>query len=208
MQKELYNKIIKNGKFYCPATSHYNNSNNIQCDRCYKNNLKTCIGYEEYDLCLECVDKITNINEIESNLTYMEQNIFNIKPINRLTRMEQNIFKIYDKPKYIEDQHLTLMEQKIYNTPLTKMKQDLFKYDDIFNKKNNLEYILNKKNRIYDSIEIDNRCLQSFPCQHRIKVNDKSLGLMNGKEITKKYWDYMSNLQKEHFKIYLDKICY
>ena len=53
MSAELYYKIYKFGKFYNPATNHYNKPNiSVHCDRCKKNNLLTCIGYNDCDLCL------------------------------------------------------------------------------------------------------------------------------------------------------------
>lgn len=61
-------EFIINGKFYCPAFSHYGNKPiNVICSICNKQNLISCIGSnkenyksDSYDFCLECVDKITN----------------------------------------------------------------------------------------------------------------------------------------------------
>lgn len=51
----------KYGTYYNPATSHYNKPFvNVICDNCHKENLKSCIGHNNCDLCLECVDKINN----------------------------------------------------------------------------------------------------------------------------------------------------
>lgn len=74
--------IYKLGTFYNPAYKHYagdaninnlnnnNNNNNskiaienIICDRCNKDNLLSCIGYQNFDLCLQCILEIeTNMN--------------------------------------------------------------------------------------------------------------------------------------------------
>jgi hypothetical protein len=59
--------IIKYGKLYNPAISHYPNLINnkidtgVTCNYCNKPNLKLCIGLNDNDLCLTCVDAISNI---------------------------------------------------------------------------------------------------------------------------------------------------
>ena len=103
----------------------------------------------------------------------------------RLTRMAQDIFR-----------PLTRMEQNMFITKinpdnLTFMEQGIFKRNEII---------------IKDEIEIEQLCLQSFPCKHNIKINGIEFGLMDGKEIVKKYWNFLGPQQKEHFKVYLDKI--
>lgn len=59
LEEILY--TTKYGTYYNPATSHYNKPFvNVICDNCHKENLKSCIGHNNYDLCLGCVDKINN----------------------------------------------------------------------------------------------------------------------------------------------------
>ncbi len=68
---ETMKNICKNGKYYYPASKHYGNEDaNVACDKCYKNNLNVSIGYENYDLCLLCVDDITKAKKIK--LDYMD----------------------------------------------------------------------------------------------------------------------------------------
>ena len=72
MNHEIAIKIVKYGAYYNPAHSHYismspqpliPSQENLQpsapvvvfCDRCGKRNLDCSIGYNQYDLCLECV---------------------------------------------------------------------------------------------------------------------------------------------------------
>lgn len=183
MNEKILKDIIKKGRYYYPATSHYDNSKNVQCDRCFKNDLKACIGYDSMDLCLECVDKLTSRNDMivpyfpmierdyltamvqdiyKPSLTFMVQDVF--RP---LTRMEQGMFR-----PIIIPENLTLMKQKIFN----------------------------------DNIEIDRLCLHSFPCKHKLKINGIEYGLIDGKEIVRKYWNYLDVQQKDHFRVYLDKI--
>lgn len=62
--------VLKYGKFYYPATSHYNKIIiKVYCDRCYKSNLKASIGFEKKDLCLECVNEIINNEKSKSSLS-------------------------------------------------------------------------------------------------------------------------------------------
>jgi len=125
-----FEQIIKNGNFYFPAWTHYNkNDANVTCDRCRRTNLKCCIGYNEYDLCLDCTEDVVQIlnrpiKPIQSTyepiiMTEMEQNF--IKPGMR-TRMEQD---------FIRPQIKTKMAQRMYNdNTITLMAQNMFE-DDI-----------------------------------------------------------------------------
>ena len=61
MNHNDYLNIIKNGKFYFPASAHYNyESSNVQCDRCFRNDLSISIGYMDRDLCLNCAEIIAD----------------------------------------------------------------------------------------------------------------------------------------------------
>lgn len=44
------------GKYYNPANAHYNYHGQVNCDRCKMTNIKVCIGYSNFDLCMRCVD--------------------------------------------------------------------------------------------------------------------------------------------------------
>ncbi len=57
-----YYKLIDNGTYYYPAWKHYNRKTSIFCDRCHRQNLRACIGYANFDLCLLCVDELTRLN--------------------------------------------------------------------------------------------------------------------------------------------------
>lgn len=76
----FYENILKNGKMI------YTQSNvNISCDRCFKSNLTACITFEDKDLCLSCIDKLTqnNINPNKLILVRMEANIYIIDDYNK-----------------------------------------------------------------------------------------------------------------------------
>ena len=85
---------IKNG-----TLCHQQDNENIICDRCFKNNVKVYVNFLHNDLCLQCVDIITNeknkINilpkPIPIPLTRMNENMFNNND-RILIRMRQNIF--------------------------------------------------------------------------------------------------------------------
>lgn len=59
-------KIYKSGQYYNPAVSHYweqgyliTDNTIISCDKCHRTSLDVCIGLEDFDLCLECITKIS-----------------------------------------------------------------------------------------------------------------------------------------------------
>jgi len=185
MSDKKYNNVIKYGKFYYPATSHYPNSLNIQCDRCYKNDLQSCIGYEDIDLCLKCVDLLTNLKNTNQFEIQIPKEYKYLTEPRYLTRMEQSMFKRFN--------NLTLMKQNMFNN-LTYMKQNMF----------NLA-LMDQNTFKKTDIEISHTCLQSNPCKHNIKINGISMGQMSGDEIAIKYWDDMGPQQKNHFKKYLNK---
>ena len=105
------------GKYYNPAWIHYGRQTNVVCDRCKTSNLKVCIGYKSYDLCMMCVHELSMLYVVpkpqqiqpqpQGVLTNMKQNVY--APV---TRMLQNIYKYKDKYKDIND--VTLMAQNIY----------------------------------------------------------------------------------------------
>ena len=58
LSKETTSIIVSYGTYYHPATNHYNNGQMVVCDRCFRQNLNACIGYNTYDLCLNCADTV------------------------------------------------------------------------------------------------------------------------------------------------------
>ena len=77
---------------------HQQDNENIICDRCFKNNVKVYVNFLHNDLCLQCVDIITNeknkINILPKPipLTRMNENMFVNNNDRILVRMRQNIF--------------------------------------------------------------------------------------------------------------------
>lgn len=63
IDKKLMLKIYKYGTYYNPASKHYNSVVNVMCDKCYKDKLEMCIGYEDYDLCLFCIEEINKMKQ-------------------------------------------------------------------------------------------------------------------------------------------------
>lgn len=76
-----YEQIIKNGTFYYPAWKHYGRIANVVCDKCLKNNLISCVGYVNKDLCLQCVDFITKRNQHHISIIHPVTHI--VEPIFR-----------------------------------------------------------------------------------------------------------------------------
>jgi len=85
--------ICKNGTYYNPAWKHYNMETNVVCDKCFRDNLVMCIGYKEYDLCLNCVQDISTISKQDTK-SYMIQTQFRPGCIKKqmTTNMLQNQF--------------------------------------------------------------------------------------------------------------------
>lgn len=57
IDKQKLIEVIKCGVYYNPAYKHYGQDGIVFCDRCRKQDLSVCIGYEMYDLCLQCVQE-------------------------------------------------------------------------------------------------------------------------------------------------------
>jgi len=63
METSCFNKqkimeLVKKGTYYNPAYQHYGQEGNVFCDKCKKQDLLVCIGYETNDLCLQCVQEV------------------------------------------------------------------------------------------------------------------------------------------------------
>lgn len=105
---------IKNG-----TLSHQQENENIICDRCHKNNVKVYINFLHNDLCLECVDTITDLNEKNKinilpkpiPLIRMNQNIF--KNNDLLTRMQQNLYSIRNITNFVIMEKISENEFKV-----------------------------------------------------------------------------------------------
>lgn len=58
--KQRLVELVKYGKYYNPAYQHYGQEGIVYCDKCNKQDLSVCIGYETFDLCLNCVQEIVD----------------------------------------------------------------------------------------------------------------------------------------------------
>lgn len=153
IMNNIHEKICKYGTYYYPATKHYDGaSNGVECDRCYKVNLDACIGWDRYDLCLECASIIANIikknkkQEVKMEyrgqymtnmmqdqyMTNMMQDQFRNPDIGNLTFMMQDQFGSFDQNNMctymLQDQYqplnrnLSVMQDK----ELTRMAQNMY----------------------------------------------------------------------------------
>lgn len=57
-----YTTILKNGSFFYPANKHYSFTGSVTCDKCKSSNIQACVGYSTFDLCMNCVDRLTKNN--------------------------------------------------------------------------------------------------------------------------------------------------
>ena len=55
-------RIVEHGTYYFPAWKHYHHGANVICDKCHREHLSACIGYNNQDLCLSCADQMTRHN--------------------------------------------------------------------------------------------------------------------------------------------------
>jgi len=53
------------GKYYKPAYMHYEQMINVYCDMCQEEQLCECFGYQDIDLCLQCMQQITGMPGLE-----------------------------------------------------------------------------------------------------------------------------------------------
>ncbi len=113
IDSSLMKKICQNGTYYIPAWKHYNNKQaNVVCDRCKRTKLSACIGYDSYDICLACADKISE------QLYPPREDI-----MRTLMRLEQ--FRPSDYGSSLD----TDMEISMYRVPTTNMEVSTFRRD-------------------------------------------------------------------------------
>ena len=84
-------RIHRYGTYYNPAWKHYGMETNVMCDRCFKTQLQTSIGYGDHDLCLSCISEIATVKP-KQETSKMQQVQF--KPSTCVPkRMHQRQFK-------------------------------------------------------------------------------------------------------------------
>ena len=126
MNSNQFKNIVKKGVYYYPAWKHFGLiPTNVACDRCNKNNLIACIGYQDNDLCLDCVENVTKLLH-KNNL-----------PVQKT----QTKFKIYKEPPNWNGidknfKNRTFMVQDMFNN--NNLEERTYMVQDMFNN-NNLE---------------------------------------------------------------------
>src|SRR5437870_106990 len=103
----IFRNIYDNGKYYNPAYLHFGKVIDVHCDRCKRNNIPVSIGWQEYDLCMKCVNDLIKI--------YSGKDQVYPKPMP--TKMMQNI--------YYGEVVTNMMQDKYRN--VTFMRQNKFK---------------------------------------------------------------------------------
>lgn len=79
-----YFRILQVGTYFYPAWRHYGRKTLIMCDRCNRQDLQVCIGYRDYDICLECVSEIVKNYKMFFKINY------SLNPFVKNTRNEEN----------------------------------------------------------------------------------------------------------------------
>jgi len=146
-------KICKNGTYYFPASSHYGDNYNggVQCDRCFKANLKASIGYKDSDLCIECVSKVLQL--IETINPHYKPGVPEPVAPRDPTGWQDVTLMLQSQFTPIDQGNLTFMLQDMYDAPRTKMKQKKYTTNmkqDMYNSKcltRMLQNSFNKKNK-------------------------------------------------------------
>lgn len=126
ISQETFILVCKRGTYYNPAKKHYEDkSNNVICDRCCKHNLNVCIGYEKYDLCLNCTEEVIKINE--QNSKFKIRSITNPTPDNSLPPMDS--VKSRMLTSQFHNLSMTFMQQSQFDhLPKSYMQQSQFDY--------------------------------------------------------------------------------
>ena len=107
-----YLEVVKYGIYHCT------DEGNINCDRCFRNNLIAFLNYKEIDLCMKCVD-IVSVNNIFHKpnpdiLVMMEQYIYNNYPYNKYYNETINtITRIVILEQISEDNFNVLLNDKL-----------------------------------------------------------------------------------------------
>jgi hypothetical protein len=72
-EKKFY-EVFKYGVYYFPASKHYGGPVEVGCDRCLREDIATCLGWGEVDLCMECVADINKKYEDDELSVYSDEN--------------------------------------------------------------------------------------------------------------------------------------
>ena len=73
-------EVVIRGLYYFPAYKHHSQTpTNIWCDYCKRTGLNCSIGYQNYDLCLGCVEMLTNTNRTLFKISIGKYDLNNIK---------------------------------------------------------------------------------------------------------------------------------
>ncbi len=88
---EQFLQVYLNGQYFNPAKKRYppNPNGYVECDKCNKRGIDSCISWNEYDLCMNCIVEIEGTINSYKNL----ENMPTIIP-------SPNDIETPDKPQY------------------------------------------------------------------------------------------------------------
>jgi len=110
-----YFKALDHGVFYHPAWKHYGRKTSVFCDRCNRQNLRACIGYSQFDLCLLCVDELTRANFDCPSRHCHESKYINDNSVDYANN------EYVDKNRYLTHQKFSLKGEHTSQTPFDKV---------------------------------------------------------------------------------------
>ena len=77
--------ILKYGKQYRAVDRYY--TGNVMCDYCMKTIVDNCIGYQQYDICLNCRDRLVrNSDKGTNNLSDITSRTNNTRVLTRMVQ--------------------------------------------------------------------------------------------------------------------------
>lgn len=125
MTEQQLRDTCEKGTYYYNAASRYP-SGKVICDSCQKSNLDSCIGYNEFDLCLSCAQtirsSIRDTTDTPKFTTKMMQSQFStnrVTPTKFTTRMMQS--------QFVAKPELPSTTTTTDSKPTTKMMQTQFR---------------------------------------------------------------------------------
>ncbi len=106
--------VAKNGTYYNPAYKHYGYKTNVVCDRCSRSNLSQCIGLDNADLCLKCVEILSGTHD--NKPATLPNPVKRIQPVIRQQPIQS---QPQSQPQHVQREHNI-------QAPLTRMQQGMF----------------------------------------------------------------------------------
>ncbi len=96
-----FTKVIENGTFYYPATKHYDNKKGtiVSCDRCGTRDPPATLGFEQMDLCVNCLNVEMGLMPMHKKIESGLRDIYKKKVLEEVKVLPRDVAAI---KKYFE----------------------------------------------------------------------------------------------------------